>query len=188
MVLVGIAYHETKRYCLDHLMDWIRDADLPDSDVVIRVHRGTYGENGGTKNQREFFRRLAVERGASHLFLVGADTIPPQNALKTLLSRNKDVVGGLYYYRLPEGGEAVAWRENDPDKSFLTEPSPVLVDGMGMDCVLFSRKAFGAVSWTEWPEVDDDYPYYNRLKQRGFEIWLDHSVVCRHYYAADGYA
>jgi hypothetical protein len=51
----------------------------------MRIHIGTFGEHDAVKNQREFFRKLAVERGHDYFYSMGADTIPPLDALERLV-------------------------------------------------------------------------------------------------------
>jgi hypothetical protein len=188
MTLLGVPYHSRKRYALNHLFDWLEQAELPNTEVILREHRGTFGEKDAVKTQREFFRTLAVDRNFSHLMYVGADTIPPLDVLPRLLAHNQDVVGAVYYNR-HDPTHAIAWK--DPEWNFRESiPKDGLheVEGMGMDCVLFSRKAFTSFSFFDWGQSDDDYPAYDRLKHKGFKIYLDTSLTCKHYETTADYA
>lgn len=195
MILIGIPYHKEKEYCLEPLFKWIAEANLKDCEVIMRVHHGNFGEKDAVKTQREFFRQLAIQKDATHLMFVGADTIPPLDVVQQLLASNKDVVGGVYYGRnqkiIGENDTAVAWRDGETHfntRANLESKTDLLeVTGMGMDCVLFTRKAFTAVSFMDWFVSDDDYPYYNRLKQIQISTNLNPLVVCKHYYAKDKY-
>ncbi len=186
-ILVGIPYHERKRYCLNHLFDKV--ASLKSKyqfDIVLRWDRGRYGSKDCVKKQREFFRLLAISRDYSHLYFLGADTIPPDNVLDILVECNKDIVGGVYYNRYqPE--RAIAWKDNDKDQLFLKSQQLVEVDGMGMDCVLISRKVLEKISFMDWRVNDDDYPFYDKAKSLGYKIYLHTGVVCRHYLTSDKY-
>lgn len=195
-ILIAIPQHDKKRYCLDKLFDWLRDASLENCEVLIRYHKGEYGEKDGVKKQREFFRKFALEKDFTHLLFIGADTIPPLDVLPRFLAHNTDVVGGIYYgRRLASNGNpytAVAWkhrtdgfntRENLEKLSGLVE-----VDGMGMDCVLFTRKALESFSYLDWVVNDDDYPAYDILKEKGFTVYLDTDLVCKHYNSEDSYS
>ena len=194
LILIAIPYHEQKRYCLNELFDWIRDADLSGSEILIRFHRGSYGEKDAVKKQREFFRQQAEKLGVDYLFFVGADTIPPLDVLPKLLARNVDVVGGVYYGRqgASNGNEltAVAWKHNQPEfnkrKNLEQLKGLVEVDGMGCDCLLLSKAVLNT-SWLDWPQTDDDYPFFDKLKEKGCKIWLDTEVVCKHYFDKDKY-
>lgn len=195
MILVGIPFHDAKRYAIEPLLDWLKSADLPDCEVLIRVHRGVYGEKDAVKKQREFFRQEAIRLGATHLLFIGVDTIPPLDVLQKFLAWNVDVVGGVYYGRNQASNgnpnTAVAWVHRDSNfnkKENLSKLTGLqAVDGMGMDCVLFSRKAYESFSFFDYPTNDDDYPYYDILKEKGFTINLDCNVVCKHYSAKETY-
>ena len=194
-ILIAVPYHEQKRYCLNELYDWIKDADLKDCEVVIRFHKGTYGEKDAVKKQREFFRRLAIYRDADYLFFMGADTIPPLDVIPKLLARNEAVVGGVYYGRTESTNgnsqQAVAWKHKELDltkrENLEKQTGLMEVDGMGMDCLLLSKQAYQAVSFIEWVQNDDDYPFFDKLKEKGFKIFLDTEIICKHYYSKDKY-
>jgi hypothetical protein len=187
VILLGVPYHSRKRYCLNHLFDWLEKAELPNTEVILREHRGTFGEPNAVKTQREFFRELAIQKNATHLMYVGADTIPPIDVLPRLLAHNKDVVGATYFNR-HDKDHAIAW--NTPEWNHRNNLTDGLheVRGMGMDAVLFTRKAFQSFSFMDWGQSDDDYPAYDRLKKQGFKIYLDTSLICRHYETDTYYA
>lgn len=185
MTLVFVPYHEKKRYALNHVFDWVERAELPDCEIILRWHKGTYGEKDAVKKQREFARQLAADKNADYLLFIGADTIPPLDVLPRLLAHNKPVVGGIYYGRkhATNGNPkaAVAWKHDDDAQNWLSQEGLVELDGMGMDCVLFSREAFTSFSFDDWKVNDDDYPAYDLLRAKGFPCLMDATIVCRHY-------
>jgi hypothetical protein len=189
MILVATIIHERKRYAFDHICRWLTKADLPDCKAVVKVHGGEYGAPGEIKQQREYLRRLAWETGASHLCFVGVDTIPPLDAVPRLLAHNVPVVSGLYFGRHnAENGSpdvAVCGVHSDPlfnkrehiEKLYTLQ----LVDWVGMDAILLARPAFESICWLDYEVADDDYPACQQLQSKGFKIYLDPTVVCRHY-------
>jgi hypothetical protein len=180
-VLVGLPYHPNKRYALEYVYDWVNNQTHTDVEVVSRWHMGPFGEDNAVKAQREFFRRLAVERGHDHFYSMGTDTIPPLDVIDRLLAHDKDIAGAVYRQRKDKDQQVIAWRHGDDEKKFMNEKGLVEVDGMGMDAVLFSREAFTSFTFFDWGQNDDDYPAYDLLKTKGFTVWLDTSLVCRHY-------
>lgn len=183
MTLVFIPYHDEKRYCLNHLLDWLTRADLPDCEIVFRMDRERHNENQSIKKQREFARQLAVNREATHLLYIDADTIPPLDVLPKLLAHDLPVIGALYYGRKNNGGKtkrAVAWIQGDDDQTFL-EKELTEVDGMGLGCTLLNREAFTSFNFNDWGGPSDDYEAFDRLRQNGFKVMLDTSLICRHY-------
>lgn len=194
-VLIGIPYHPTKRYCLDATFNGLESLTYPNKEILLRSDPSIYGSENAVKKQREFFRQHALENGFDYLYFLGCDTIPPGGVIEKLLSHNKPIVGGVYWGRQdaengrPEG--AVAWIHDmsldDQRELFLQEDKLLEVDGMGMDCVLFSREVLEKISWLDWEQNDDDYPYYDLAKKEGYKVYLDTGVQCKHYFSKDGY-
>lgn len=180
-VLIGIPYHKSKRYCMDLILDWLENQHYQQADIYMGLQMGPYGGPDNIKLQMERLRMAAIHGGYDYLYIMEADTIPPLDGLARLVSRQTDVIGALYNYRSP-GGQAVAWRQGDPDKSFLQSQAHIVeVDGMGTGAVLFSRKGLSVFSFLDAEIPDADYPVFDKLKKLGFDIWLDKSIVCRHY-------
>lgn len=182
MILIGIPYHPWKRYALDHLMDWLEHQTHKDIEVVMRCDMGQYGRLGALKLQFERLRQCATNNIAiSHLYLCEADTIPPLDVIDKLLARDKDVVGALYNYR-SEDKPPVAWPKEN------LKGGLVKVDGMGTGAVLLSRQALCDFSFYDWDGPDCDYPMYDLLKTKGYDVWLDMDQVCKHYLTEEDYA
>lgn len=179
MVLVGLPYHKAKRYALNHLLDWLETADLPDTEVVMRWHIGEYGEDNAVKKQREFFRKLAIEKNASHLLFIDVDTIPPLDLLPKLLAHKKDIVGALYNSRT-QADTPLAWRDTATPYDFIGTKTLAEVDGMGAGAVLFNRNVLDKFDYG-YGGNQDDWPVFRRLKEQGYNTYVDTSIVCRHY-------
>lgn len=197
-VLVAIPYHESKRYCLDRVMDIANSLTYPHKDILMRWDNGIFGGKNNVKNQREYFRQIVLNNpDYIGLFFLGCDTIPPINVIERLLEWGEDIVGGVYWGRhnadngSPES--AVAWIHSmqlkDKDLLMLdTSRRLVKMDGQGMDCVFISRRVLEKVSWLEWEHNDDDYPFYDLALQRGHINYIDPSIQCKHYFSKDGYS
>jgi len=195
-ILVAIPYHKAKRYSLDQLLKRVEDLNYKNIEVVMRWDLAEYGGKDNVKRQREFFRNMVLnDPSFTHLYFMGVDTIPPADVIERLLSHEKDIVGGVYWGRhhaengTPQG--AVAWihgKSNEEQSiEFLKMNKLLVIDGMGMDCVLFSRKVLEKVSWLSWEHNDDDYPYYDKAKAEGFLCHLDTNVQCKHFFTDHGY-
>lgn len=196
-ILVAIPYHQAKRYALDRLLERVQELSYKNIEVVMRWDLAEYGGTDNVKRQREFFRNMVLnDPSFTHLYFLGVDTIPPVDVLEKLLSHDKDIVGGVYWGRhnakngRPNG--AVAWihsKTQEEQSAAFLEPNKLLViDGMGMDCVLFSRKVLEQVSWLSWEQNDDDYPYYDKAKEAGFLCHIDTNVQCQHYFTEYGHS
>ena len=163
-------------------MDWLESADLGDAEVIMRWHRGTFGEKDAVKQQREFFRNHALIHEFTHLYFLGADTIPPLDVIPKLLAHDKDVAGALYNSR-NHGTRLtpLAWRDSGDPYGCLKEQGLVEVDAMGMDAVMFSANALRDFSFTSYERNDDDWPVYRILTGKGHKIYVDTTLVCKHY-------
>lgn len=195
-VLVAIPYHETKRYCLDATFDAAKSLTYPNKEILLRFDPCEYGSQDAVKKQREFFRQYALDHGFDYLYFLGCDTIPPADVVETLLAHDKAIVGGVYWGRHnAENGQpdrAVAWKhdlsQEDQSKLFLEPDKLLSIDGMGMDCVLFRRDVLEKISWLDWEQNDDDYPYYDLAKSAGYPCFIDTNIQCKHYFTKEGYS
>lgn len=192
-VLVAVPYHEKKRYCLPQLFDALNNLTYQNKEVVIRFDPNEYGSKNSCKMQREFFRKLMIEKDFDYLYFLGADTIPPNDVIERMLAHNKPIVGGVYWGRnnADNGnvGSAVAWLHGVDQKQqremFLNEEKTYYVSGMGADCVLFSRNFLEKFTWLDWEQNDDDYPVYDLAIKQGFPVLLDCSIQCKHYFGEE---
>lgn len=200
-ILVAVPYHPAKAYCFKQLMHCLDNLEYDNKEILMRWDPSEYGSQDAVKKQREFFRSIALARGFDYLYFLGADTLPPADVLarmvETATENNIHIIGGVYWGRhgaengIPQS--AVAWlhdnslTEADRTKIFAAENTLLKVDGMGMDCVLIHRSVLEEVSWLDWKQNDDDYPFYDLAKQKGFEVWVDTGIQCRHYFDSQGY-
>jgi hypothetical protein len=143
-------------------------------------------------------RNNAVEEALRHnfkwLFFLDDDVLIPNDAIRTLISNNADIVSGLYYRRnLPIA--PVALMEARPKPVFIdhfTAGSIMEVDLVGAGCLLISRKVLQQLKspWFEWrldkPDLQDDqrcsedFAFCREAKKAGFKILLDTRVQCQH--------
>ena len=141
--------------------------------------------------------KFALEQGADWIFFWEDDVIAPPNALLQLLSRNKDIVTGVYWsksnppvpllFRGHMRGPFEDWKVGDFIK----------VDAAGMGLVLIKTKVFKAIPFpwfsedyvyhdldeatTRNPGTTSDLYFYKKARDYGFEIWADTTVQALHY-------
>jgi len=198
-VLVGIPYHPAKDYCLEQCFEAAKHLTYENKEVVLRFDPSEYGSENAVKRQREFFRNLCLDNDFEWLYFMGVDTIPPAGVLEELIGmaqyNSVKIIGGVYWGRhnasngSPEG--AVAWihelSQEEQSAAFKQPDRRLRVDGMGMDCVLIHRDVLRKISFLSWQQNDDDYPFYDKARELGFEILIDTNVQCKHYFNEKSY-
>lgn len=199
-VLVAVPYHETKRYCLNATFDAIKSLTYKHKEVVIRFDPCEYGSQDAVKKQREFFRKYALDNNFDYLYFMGCDTIPPDDVIERLLitceAQDIKINGGVYwgrnYANNGNPNRAVAWihqMEQDAQTDTFLEPGmQIEVDGMGMDCVLIHRELLEKISFLDWKQNDDDYPFYDKARQLGYKVFINTDIQCKHYFSETGYS
>jgi hypothetical protein len=199
-ILVAVPYHSAKRYCLNQLFDSLNSLTYPNKEIIIRHDPCEYGSKNAVKKQREFMRILALEKGFDYLYFLGADTLPPadvlERLLKTAIANDIKIIGGVYWGRHNaengDPGKAVAWihdmSQEEQTKIFNTPNTLLKVDGQGMDAILIHREVLEKISWLQWEQNDDDYPFYDLAKAAGYACWIDTGIQCKHFFKTNAYS
>lgn len=151
----------------------------------------------------------AVKKGYNYLLMMDSDVIVNPNILSQLLSYNKDVCSGLYfsYFKTNKGIEFLpVCYKNLEEKyfdlytKFFPKLNPkilrrhltleevksrklleVAIPSNG--CVLLSRKAFNSgvrYALSDVKGATDDLCFYRELREKGFKIYCDTSILCKH--------
>ena len=130
---------------------------------------------------------LALAAGCTHLVMLDTDMYYDIKTIPKLLSHERDVVGALYFRRCPpfepfmvKNNEYILeWEEGD-----LIE-----VDRTAGGCILFNMKVFDKID-PPWFEVEktengmiklgEDYNFCDKLRNAGYKIYVDTSIVAEH--------
>jgi predicted SAM-dependent methyltransferase len=159
-------------------------------DITIG-DRGNFEEISAARN---IIVKDAIEKKAEYVFFLGDDVIVPPNTVLQLLSREKDIITGIY------------WTKNWPTHPYLwqgLQKGPYLdwkagelfkVDFAGCDCLLVNMRVFKEVKfpWFSrdwlWDKGQDkpselateDFYFYLKAQKAGFDLWADTSIQCLH--------
>lgn len=139
----------------------------------------------------------ALELGASHIYFVDSDVIPPRDAVLRLLAHDQPIIGGMYCRRSHPAAVPVAIK----DGKWLTEFKPnsvVEVDLIGSGCLLIKSEVLEKLPpqrpgkhWFDW-RVDmqgvmqqgeclsEDFTFSVHARRNGYKVFLDTSIRCRH--------
>ena len=159
------------------------------TDIFIGVYNhcdptsARWGENLVRKQNDA--RRIVFNLNYTHLFLIEADVIPPENALNELMKLNKAVASG--WYRLHSHSEDLEGKTSifqyrdkrlvslRPDVDFKP-PEVVKVDFSILGCTLIQKN----VLWNVKFDIGIDASFSQGCKQHGHDMWVHTGVKCDH--------
>lgn len=134
----------------------------------------------------------ALEIGYDYILWVDSDMILPKNTLLRLLSHNKDIVSGVYSYKVINGENAVVKRYSKTDEDTYEDVSLkeiretkelMLVDGIGFGCVLTKVNIFNKIEqpWFKYEkDLGEDIFFCRKAQETGIEIFVDPTVKAGH--------
>lgn len=134
----------------------------------------------------------ALEIGYDYILWVDSDMILPKNTLLRLLSHNKDIVSGVYSYKVINGENAVVKRYSKTDEDTYEDVSLkeiretkelMLVDGIGFGCVLTKVDIFNKIEqpWFKYEkDLGEDIFFCRKAQETGIEIFVDPTVKAGH--------
>jgi GT2 family glycosyltransferase len=123
---------------------------------------------------------------------VDSDMILPKNTLVRLLSHDKDIVAGVYSYKVLGNKEVVAKRFQDETREEydnltikeIKESSGLIeVDGFGFGCVLTKVSVFKEIPYPWFiytQEMGEDIFFCRKAQNEEYKLWLDTDVICGH--------
>ena len=138
------------------------------------------------QTSRENLVGAALNGEFSHIFFIDADVIVPYNAFEILARKKKDIINGVYFQSC-EPYNVVAKKDGkllDVQANQLYE-----VDYCGLGCSLIKTSVFEKVQRPYFKFENDegeDVYFFRKCRDAGFKVFLDSSVVCRHWGSATG--
>lgn len=138
-------------------------------------------------SSRMWLAKQAVEKGATHLLFIDSDMLFPPSVLKTLLSRDKDIIGVEYHKRQFPLQTVTAYMP-DVEKS-ETEPFKVGIAGTGIMLIktdVFKNPnmdknwfSFGRNSEGQ-NVIGEDGWFCNTARDAGYDVWVDPTIKVFH--------
>ena len=136
-----------------------------------------------------------VVNGFDYLFSVDSDISFAPDTLSKLLAHDRDVVSGLYIQRKP-GQHILEIYEHTPTGGVINMPYGKLKDrelveiaGCGFGCVLVKAEVMRTIGYPQFKyhsainhanTVSEDVDFCKKARDKGFKLWADPSVLCRH--------
>jgi cellulose synthase/poly-beta-1,6-N-acetylglucosamine synthase-like glycosyltransferase len=144
-----------------------------------------------------YARNICVDRfmksQMTHLWFVDSDTIPPPDALGSLLAADKDAVTGVVHSMSFDYASGNEWGRRFP--VVMRHGRPVTdgrgverVDSCGSACILLTRRVFEAIPGPPWYEQGswgeaargEDFQFCARMAEAGVELYAHFGVTCAH--------
>ena len=174
-----------------------RDIEIQCAASIIGMEReGQIGvfcpQSYSIDASRNLIVEHALEIGYDYIMWIDSDMILPKNTLTTLMSHDKDVVSGVYAYKLIGAENAVTKRFKDKEKDIyediplkeITESKRLIeVDGVGFGCVLTKVDVFRHIKkpWFRYtPNMGEDIYFCRKAQKAGYQVYLDTSILCGH--------
>ena len=141
---------------------------------------------------RNIIAKYAQENEFDYIMWVDSDMILPKNTLVRLLSHDKDIVAGVYSYKVLGNKEVVAKRFQDETREEydnltikeIKESSGLIeVDGFGFGCVLTKTSMFDKIPFPWFiytQDMGEDIFFCRKAQNEGYKLWLDTDVICGH--------
>ncbi len=149
-------------------------------------------------NARNLIRTAVLDDGYDYFLSLEQDVIPPKDVIERLLNHEKDIVSGVYFkdfvFRNSTGGiikkEILPLAYKSIGKDMMKQlnfkdvqgDGLMQVDACGLGCILISKKVLEIIKfrYVKDKKPFDDIWFCRDSKEKGFDIYLDKSVKCKH--------
>lgn len=143
-------------------------------------------------SSRNLIAQHAIENNYDYILWVDSDMIIPPDTLVKFLEHKKDIVSGVYAYKILGGENAVAKRfipteddtyEDIPLKEIRESDRLMELDGIGFGCVLTKTKIFKKIPYPYFvytPEMGEDIYFCRKAQEQGYKIYMDTSIKAGH--------
>lgn len=148
--------------------------------------------NYSVDSARNLIVEHALEVGYDYIFWADSDMIFPKDTLTKLLVHDKDIVSGVYAYKILNGTDSVAKRfkkdaedtyEDIPLKEIREKDQLLEIDGIGFGCVLTKVDVFRNIEqpWFIYDkDMGEDIYFCRKAQEKGYKVYLDTSVRAGH--------
>ncbi len=145
---------------------------------------------------RNLIASYAINNKYDYLFCVDYDVSFNTDTLTKLLSHDKDIVSGLYIQRKPGEHILEIYRKNDFGGHYnipmgaLQKNTLEPIDGCGFGCVLIKTEVLTGIGYPQFTyhhalsiedTLSEDVDFCMKAQDKGFKLFVDTSVTCRHH-------
>lgn len=157
--------------------------------------KNNFNKTLNSTRTRNAIRDMALASDADYFMFVDSDTVMPKDTISTLVSNNKDMVGGWYKILTDERWASGYFTTKKGKKHFVNYTSPqkglIEVDMIGLGCLLVSRKVYKSIKFNaglDEKTVLKGYPSFIGISgqygvdahKKGFKLYMDGRIICQH--------
>ncbi len=140
------------------------------------------------QSNRNYVAKKFLETDCSHLIMIDADTVPPDNFLD-LIELDKDIISPLYCGW--KGTDLLPMLFKKKGNEYVTIKGEGLleVDAIGGGAMIIKRKVLEKINKPFEVRFDkegiatlsEDFAFSEKAKKAGFEMWVHTDYLCNHY-------
>lgn len=148
--------------------------------------------------QIDQIRNLIAEwaKRYDYLFSVDSDIVVPKDALKKMLTADKDIISGMYIQRIPDTHTLEIYMVNQnggivniPSELIVQNSGIVEIAGCGFGCCLIKGEVFRTMEYPHFyyksaldhkDTISEDIYFCKKARDLNFKIWVDTTIKCDH--------
>ena len=132
--------------------------------------------------KRNYLIVKALNENYDYLLFVDDDMILPPETLEVLLGRDKDIIGGLYYFKGFPLEKVIEVFDEESNEPFICKS---LGGGLILTKTEIFRKIkspwFGTkVNNVGMTILSEDYAFADKAREAGYEVWVDPTLNIGH--------
>lgn len=167
--------------------DFMGSLFVMERECRVTLFRARSGHDIGIL--RNSLVEMALEAECTHLLQLDTDMIIHPKALMSMLARDVDIIGAVYYQRYPPFTPcAVRLDSNTISYDEALSGELFEVDRVGSGCMLTKMDVFKKVEYPYFKTcvedkkitMTDDYYFCDKAREAGYKIYVDTSVPCTH--------
>ena len=180
----------TNKYIEPETFKSIYDLEIPDGYELDFQYFYGY--------QIDQIRNLIAEwsKRYDYLFSVDSDIVVPKDALKKMITADKDIISGMYIQRIPDTHTLELYMVNQngglsniPYGLISEHNGLVEVAGCGFGCVLIKGEVFRTMEYPHFyyqsaldhkDTISEDIYFCKKARDLNFKIWVDTTILCDH--------
>jgi len=210
-ILIGCPTSQHKEYSIKEYLEGVENLTYKNFDLVLvdnsedetyfnklksfgaNVVKGKYFESAKDRviDSRNILRKYFLDNEYDYFLSLEQDVVPPKDVIERLLKHGKEITGGLYFYLGDDKKTLLPmlWVHYNDDYAkrlmFNEIPENELIEVVtcGLGCVLIKREVLEKIEFRHVKDEEpwDDLWFCEDARKKGFKVYVDTSVKCKHY-------